>query len=131
MKEEFYWCDCNWPEVKQWGGLFEALGYTEPSNDVDFNVLPNDGDEITFEVNVIGIEPTDVSLTAEAGNKLRVKTELDESVQVSFAKEINCTFQVPDTHKAGSAEAIVSNGVLTVSVGKRKSAKSKEIKIEY
>lgn len=95
---------------------------------VDYKVIETKGDDIVFELPVVGNDPADVSIKAVEGNQIRVKAEQGES---SFSKEINSLFQVPSTHKNSSAKAVISNGVLTISISKRKSAKEKEIEVEY
>lgn len=106
----------------------DALFNTKFTNEVEYNVIKTDGENIVFELPVIGNDPADVSVSAEDGNKLRVKAKKGES---SFSKEIDAQFIVPDTHKNNAAKAVILNGVLTVSIPKRKSSKKTEIEIEY
>lgn len=98
------------------------------SKTVEYKVINQKGDDLVFELPVIGNDPADVSVSAEDGNKLRVKAKKGES---SFSKEIDAQFIVPDTHKNNAAKAVILNGILTVSIPKRKSSKKTEIEIEY
>lgn len=90
--------------------------------------LTEDG-KIKLVVNVVGHNPKDVEVEANNG-ELKIKAHKQEGSSL-FVKNINLSFTIGRDYDETSAEAIIENGLLTLTLDKKEESKSKKIKIKF
>ena len=90
--------------------------------------LTEDG-KIKLVVNVVGHNPKDVEVEANNG-ELKIKATKEEGSN-SFVRNVNLTFTIGREYDETSTEAVIENGLLTLTLDKKEEMKSKKIKIKF
>jgi HSP20 family molecular chaperone IbpA len=88
-----------------------------------------DNGKIKLVVNVVGHNPKDVEVEANNG-ELKIKATKEEGSN-SFVRNVNLTFTIGREYDETSAEAVIENGLLTLTLDKKEEMKSKKIKIKF
>ncbi len=121
------WMDWDvWPELDLFPRGFGATDVSEDENN------------LTFKVDMPGIEPDDIDIQARAGT-LTVRTERSSEkeekkktyhrVERSYGGFCR-SFQLPSSVDPSKVEAKYENGVLMMNVPKTEESKAKKIKIK-
>ena len=87
------------------------------------------GDTIKLIVNVVGHTPKKVEVEVNEG-ELTIKANCDDSTN-PFVNDVNLTFTVGREYDGTTADAVIENGILTLSLDKKEEMKSKKIKIKF
>ena len=85
--------------------------------------------KIKLVVNVVGHNPKDVEVEANNG-ELKIKATKVEGSN-SFVRNVNLTFTIGREYDETSTEAVIENGLLTLTLDKKEEMKSKKIKIKF
>ena len=85
--------------------------------------------KIKLVVNVVGHNPKDVEVEANNG-ELKIKATKEEGSN-SFVRNVNLTFTIGREYDETSIEAVIENGLLTLTLDKKEEMKSKKIKIKF
>ena len=88
-----------------------------------------DNGKIKLVVNVVGHNPKDVEVEANNG-ELKIKATKGEGSN-SFVRNVNLTFTIGREYDETSTEAVIENGLLTLTLDKKEEMKSKKIKIKF
>jgi len=89
----------------------------------------NDVDNIKLIVNVVGHNPKNVEVEVNEG-ELTIKADCGDSTN-PFVNDINLTFTVGREYDGTTADAVIENGILTLTLDKKEEMKSKKIKIKF
>ena len=85
--------------------------------------------KIKLVVNIVGHNPKDVEVEANNG-ELKIKATKEEGSN-SFVRNVNLTFTIGREYDETSTEAVIENGLLTLTLDKKEEMKSKKIKIKF
>ena len=85
--------------------------------------------KIKLVVNVVGHNPKNVEVEANNG-ELKIKATKEEGSD-SFVRNVNLTFTIGREYDETSTEAVIENGLLTLTLDKKEEMKSKKIKIKF
>ena len=85
--------------------------------------------KIKLVVNVVGHNPKDVEVDANNG-ELTIKATKGEGSNL-FVRNINLSFTIGREYDETSTEAVIENGLLTLTLDKKEEMKSKKIKIKF
>ena len=85
--------------------------------------------KIKLVVNVVGHNPKDVEVDANNG-ELTIKATKEEGSNL-FVRNINLSFTIGREFDETSTEAVIENGLLTLTLDKKEEMKSKKIKIKF
>jgi HSP20 family molecular chaperone IbpA len=85
--------------------------------------------KIKLVVNIVGHNPKDVEVEANNG-ELKIKATKEEGSN-SFVRNVNLTFTIGREYDETSIEAVIENGLLTLTLDKKEEMKSKKIKIKF
>lgn len=88
-----------------------------------------DNGKIKLVINVLGHNPKNVDVEANNG-ELRIKATKEDDSN-SFVRNVNLTFAIGREYDESSAEAVIENGLLTLTLDKKEEMKSKKIKIKF
>lgn len=108
--------------------LFDNQFISTPSNANYFVEKLKDG-KIKLLVNVVGHNPKDVDIEANNG-ELQIKAIKSDDSNL-FVKNVNLTFTIGREYDETTTEAIIENGILTLTLDKKEEMKSKKIKIKF
>jgi len=111
-------------------GEFEKPTFTSLANPFNqyYTELLDNG-KIKLVVNVVGHNPKDVEVEAING-ELKIKATKEEGSN-SFVRNVNLTFTIGREYDETSTEAVIENGLLTLTLDKKEEMKSKKIKIKF
>jgi HSP20 family molecular chaperone IbpA len=93
-----------------------------------YTELLDDG-KIKLVVNAVGHNPKDVEVEANNG-ELTIKARKEEGSNL-FVRNINLSFTIGREYDETSTEAVIENGLLTLTLDKKEEMKSKKIKIKF
>ena len=88
-----------------------------------------DNGKIKLVVNVVGHNPKDVEVEASNG-ELTIKATKEEGSNL-FVRNVNLSFTIGREYDETSTEAVIENGLLTLTLDKKEEMKSKKIKIKF
>ena len=88
-----------------------------------------DNGKIKLVVNVVGHNPKDVEVEANNG-ELTIKAIKEEGSNL-FVRNVNLSFTIGREYDETSTEAVIENGLLTLTLDKKEEMKSKKIKIKF
>jgi len=111
-------------------GEFEKPTFTSLANPFNqyYTELLDNG-KIKLVVNVVGHNPKDVEVEA-INSELKIKATKEEGSN-SFVRNVNLTFTIGREYDETSTEAVIENGLLTLTLDKKEEMKSKKIKIKF
>ena len=99
-----------------------------PSNG-NYYIDRTDDDNIKLIVNVVGHNPKSIEVEVTEG-ELTIKASEDESKN-PFVNDVNLTFTVGREYDGTTTDAVIENGILTLTLDKKEEMKSKKIKIKF
>ena len=89
----------------------------------------SDVDNIKLIVNVVGHLPKNVEVEVNEG-ELTIKADCGNPTN-PFVSDINLTFNVGREYDGTTTDAVIENGILTLTLDKKEEMKSKKIKIKF
>lgn len=106
------------------------LGLNYVKNNQHFSYRPNDNNELEIAYSVLGFGKDDVSVEV-LENKLKIKAKKSEedSILNNIVSDIDETILIHKDYDLEKANCKVVNGVLSVSIPKKKESLAKKLKI--
>ena len=124
----------GFPAFNAGAGFFDRAERQEWSIPLD---IVNDGDNITVEASLPGVQPDDIDVTIEAGVlTIKADTKVEEErkdggyvVRERRAGSFHRSLRLPEQVDADKVEPRFENGILTITLPVAESKKAKHLKV--
>lgn len=94
----------------------------------DYDVKTLEDDKIQLTLSVLGHSPEDITLEA-SDEKISVKATKKEDSS-SLIQDIDATFAIDKNYDTSKVDAKFTNGLLTITIGKKEEKKAKKVTIK-